>query len=212
MAPLRGRVFDYYKQLQQRHDLPVLPIGLYLHVGLDGIGWDVYEEWFWEHRVVHFEYAYIGLPALNALDYLDGPNLLGVALSALMRIPEERRAQLKAQALQRLATSGENDWRRFLLCEFVEAYLPLAGPQLAEYEQLLVTESFKEARMIGQTSYEKGVEKGQRALLQRQLERKFGPLNPATQERLGSWPAERLAELGDALLTAQSLRELGLED
>ena len=66
--------------------------------------------------------------------------------------------------------------------------------------------------MIGQTSYEKGVEKGQRALLQRQLERKFGPLNPATQERLGSWPAERLAELGDALLTAQSLRELGLED
>jgi hypothetical protein len=28
--------------------LPVLPIGLFLRVGLDGIGWDAYEEHFWK--------------------------------------------------------------------------------------------------------------------------------------------------------------------
>src|SRR5437660_437375 len=32
----RGRMFDYYRQLRQRHGLPVLPISLYLRVGLDG--------------------------------------------------------------------------------------------------------------------------------------------------------------------------------
>jgi hypothetical protein len=66
VAPLRGRMHAYYQHLKRRYDLPVLPIGLYLRVGLEGVGWDVYEEWFWEHRILHFEYAYIGLPALDA--------------------------------------------------------------------------------------------------------------------------------------------------
>jgi hypothetical protein len=29
-----------------------------------GVGWDAYQEHFWEHRLVRFEYAYVGLPAL----------------------------------------------------------------------------------------------------------------------------------------------------
>jgi hypothetical protein len=55
-----------------------------------------------------------------------------VALSALMRIAPERRAWLKAEALRRLVNCGESDQRRFLLCECVQAYLPLEGPQLEE--------------------------------------------------------------------------------
>ena len=111
VEPLRGRMFGYFHYLRHKHQIPVLPIGLYLQVGLNGIGWDVYEEWFWEQRLVHFEYAYIGLPALDAFKYLHGANWLGVALSALMRVPEARRAELKAEAMQRLATSPENEWR-----------------------------------------------------------------------------------------------------
>jgi hypothetical protein len=59
---------------------------------------------------------------------------------------------------------------------------------------------------------EKGMEKGQRALLQRQLERRFGRLSPVALERLTSWPGEQLGDLAEALLTAASLKELGLED
>ena len=70
------------------------------------------------------------------------------------------------------------------------------------------------------TSFEKGMEKGvkmgmetgQRDLLRRQLERRFGPLNAEAQERLASWPSERLPELAEDLITAASLKELGLED
>jgi hypothetical protein len=48
----------------------------------------VYEERFWELRPLHFEYLYVGLPALEALEYLQGDNWLGVA--ALMKIPRDR--------------------------------------------------------------------------------------------------------------------------
>jgi hypothetical protein len=140
VAPFRPRMFDYFWVLQDRHRLPVLPIALYLRVGLDGVGWEIYEQWFWEHRLVHFEYPYVGLPALDAEEYVGGDNLLGVALAALMRISPERRAWLKAEALRRLVACPEDDWRRLLLCECVQAYLPLEGPQLEEFEHLLVTE------------------------------------------------------------------------
>jgi len=122
VQPLRSRVYEYYEQLRRRHRLPVLPIGLYLRVGLDGVGWDVFEEYFWDHRLLHFEYAYVGLPALDAERYVAGENVLGIALAALMRIPEERRAELRAQAQKRLVECGENAYRCFLLSECVEAY------------------------------------------------------------------------------------------
>jgi hypothetical protein len=220
VAPLRRRMWEYYWQLRQRHGLPVLPIAVYLRAGLGGVGWDGYEEWFWDQQVVQFRYAYLGLPGLNALDYVEGSNSLGVALAALMRMPEDQQAELKANMMQRLATASENEWRRFLLCECVEAYLPLVGPQIEEYNHLLLTERYKEAHVMAMTTYEKGIEKGiemgiekgQRILLQGILEKKFGPLGKTTQERLASWPAERLTEVGAALVHAHSLRDLGLED
>ena len=99
-TPLRPRMFDAYVQLRRAHRLPVLPIGIFLRVGLNGIGVDVYEEHFWELRPVRFEYLYVGLPALDALEYVQGENWLGVALAALMRIPRDRVAWLGAEALQ----------------------------------------------------------------------------------------------------------------
>jgi hypothetical protein len=54
VAPLRPRMFDAYVQLRRQYRLPVLPIGIFLRVGLNGIGIDVYEESFWELRPVRF--------------------------------------------------------------------------------------------------------------------------------------------------------------
>src|SRR5438270_316515 len=50
VQPLRARMHDYYGQLR-RHGLPVLPVALYLRVGLEGIGVDVYIERFWDFEV-----------------------------------------------------------------------------------------------------------------------------------------------------------------
>ena len=49
-------------------------------------------------------------------------------------------------------------------------------------------------------------------MLRELLEERFGPLPPAVLERLQQLPAEQLTPLGKAVLHAQSLRELGLED
>ncbi len=53
---------------------------------------------------------------------------------------------------------------------------------------------------------------GQRRMLELQLEKQFGPLSDAARHRLAVWPAEKLLDLGIALLTATSIRDLGLED
>jgi hypothetical protein len=160
----------------------------------------------------------VGLPALDAEQYVNGDNWLGVALAALMRISPERRAWLKAEALRRLVTAPENDRRRFLLCECVQAYLPLEGPQLEAFEHLLVTERYAGIRPMATTWFEEGLEKGrqegllqgQRRLLQLQLEKLFGPLSPGARARLEAWPPERLEEAALRIREARSLDELGL--
>jgi hypothetical protein len=58
----------------------------------------------------------------------------------------------------------------------------------------------------------KGRERGQRDLIQLQLEELYGPLSAPTRARLASWSTERLAELGRSILRAKSLKELGLDD
>ena len=45
-APLRPRMFEAYTHLRRQDGLPVLTIGLFLRVGLNGIGIDVYTEHF----------------------------------------------------------------------------------------------------------------------------------------------------------------------
>src|SRR3954454_19301554 len=156
----RPRMFDYYIQLRRDTGLPVLPIALFLRVGLDGLGWDAYEEHFWEQRIVRFEYAYIGLPALDGEAYATGENLLGVALSALMRLPAERRAELYAEGLKRIAGSGETDYRRFLLSECLEAYAELDEGQKERLQALLHTETYREVEPLMKTTYERGIEDG----------------------------------------------------
>ena len=212
VQPLRARMYEYYEMLRRQYRLPVLPLALYLQVGLDGMGVDVYEEFFWEQMVLRFEYQYVGLPALDALEYVTRDNWLGVALAALMRIPPERKAWVKAEALRRLVESGESDQRRFLLTECIQAYLPLEGPQRDEYEHLLLSKPYEGVMKTEMTTFERGVVQGQRRLFERLLEQRFGKLTPRIRELLDALSAEVLEEKGLALKDAKSLRDLGLED
>jgi hypothetical protein len=201
-----------------------LPIALYLRVGLDGIGWDVYQEKYWDHTLVSFSYAYVGLPGLNGEQYVAGEHLLGVALTALMHVPPERRAAVHAEALRRLAEARENDYRRYLLLDCLEAYATLDEAQARELGALLQTERYQGAQTMAMTTFEKGkqaglqeglqqgLQQGRRTTLQKQLEARFGPLGLGAQQRLDGLSAEQLEGLTLALLKARSLQELGLED
>jgi len=227
---LRRRMFEYYETLRRRHNCPVLPIAVYLRVGLDGIGVDGYEEHFDDLDVLRFRYLYVGLPGLDAELYVQGGNWLGVSLSALMRVPRFRRAWLRSEALRRLVVEyRDNEYRQRLLLECVEAYAELDEEQQRVYQELLQTEKYKEIQPMMMTTYEKGVAKGleqgvakgleqgvakglesARRMLQGQLAQRFGPLHATTLETINSLPPERLEQIGMALLNAKSLEELGL--
>lgn len=211
-AALRPRMFEYYVQLRRDFGLPVLPIGLFLRVGLEGIGWDSYEEHFWEHQILHFDYAYIGLPALPGEQYALGENLIGVALSTLMRVPETRKVELYAEALKRVALARENDYRRHLLAECLEAYANLGPTDNERFQALMTTEQFAEVRPLMITTYERGKIAGQREMTLRQLQAKFGPLSATVRERVESLSLDELDRLAVELLEPRSLKELRLED
>jgi hypothetical protein len=87
--------------------------------------------------------------------------------------------------------------------------------QRHELDRLLVGERYSGVGTMVKTWFEQGEEQGLqkgRAIVRRQLEKRFGPLGKEAQARLQAWPADRLEELGEALLTANSLKELGLEE
>jgi hypothetical protein len=205
---LRPRMYEYYKGLRDRYHQPVWSLALYLHVGLEGVGWDVYEEHLWERRVLQFEYPYVGLPGLSAEEYANGESLLGVALSAMMRVPKERRLELVMHDLRRVAESSENDFRKRLLAGFVAKYRKLDKAQEQEFKRLLETEVYRGVKAMTTTWHEQG----ERKILERQLRRRFGPLSDRARERLAAMPEERLEELADGILDGKSLKELGLED
>ena len=211
IAGFRRRFFNYYVDLRRKYDLPVWPIGLFLRVGLEGVGWTAYTETFWGQRLLDFTFAYVGLPALNAEAYLSGENLLGVALTSLMRVPKERRVELQADGLDRIARSSQNDWRRFLLAETLQAYSDLDPAEWQRLQTLLVTDKYREARPMTLTYYERGQlhERLEATLLL--LEARFGPLAPAVKQRVETKSPEELRQLQVALVRAQTLKELGLE-
>jgi Domain of unknown function (DUF4351) len=69
---------------------------------------------------------------------------------------------------------------------------------------------------MAMTTFEKGVQagliQGQRTMLEKQPEIRFGSLSRCAQQHLESLSPEGLEALSMALLNARSLQELGLED
>jgi aryl-alcohol dehydrogenase-like predicted oxidoreductase len=129
-----------------------------------------------------------------------------------MRVPPARCAEVHAEALRRLAEASENDYRRYLLLDCLEAYARLDEAQSAELAALLRTERYQGTQAMAMTTFEKGLLQGRRLTLQEQLEDRFGPLSPSVQQRLDNMNFERLAALARALMRTQSLEELGLDD
>src|ERR1022692_4893045 len=104
-----------------------------------------------------------------------------------MRVPPARRAEVHAEALRRLAEARENNYRRYLKLDCLEAYATLDEEQAQELGALLRTERYQGAQAMAVTTFEKGVQaglqQGWRTALQKQLEARFGPLSASARER-----------------------------
>ena len=145
---------------------------------------------------------------------------------AKMEYNRRERVRLKADFLRLILRSPVDPARRSLLVEFVETYLPLAGREKTEFQQIVTADQqYAEVeRMI--TVYEKdgiekglqkgrqeGLEKGRQEGLQEalilQLEKRFGKLDDAAKRRVRRLrSAERLDSLLLAVLDAKSVDDL----
>ena len=140
------------------------------------------------------------------------------ALAAFMK-PSQGRARLKLECLKRIARAGLDGVKQFLLVNAVETRLRLKGREQVAYEQLLQGEQLQEVRQMEMTwAYEleqqgvrRGRQEGRLGLVRRLLTARFGPLSEQTARRLEALSSsEALDDLGEKLLTARSLEELGL--
>ena len=149
-----------------------------------------------------------------------------------MRLPADRRAELYAEGLKRIASSGENDYRRFLLVECLEAYAELDDGQKERLQALLQTDPYQEVESLMKTTYERGIEQGiergieqgiergmergieqgERRLTLRLMQANFGPLSPKVKQQVEALSPEALTQLQLDLLKAQALGELRLGD
>jgi hypothetical protein len=75
-------------------------------------------------------------------------NLLGVALMASMKVPQERRLEIARQAWRRLVQCLLNEKRRYLICECVDAYTPLEPGQRQVIKRDVLSDQESEARAI----------------------------------------------------------------
>ncbi len=145
-----------------------------------------------------------------------------------MRLPSDRRPELYAEGLKRIAGSGENDYRQFLLAECLEAYSELDEADKERLQALLHSEAYQEVEPLMKTTYERGIEQGiergieqgiergieqgERRSALRLMEAKFGPLTAKVKQQVEDLSSNALAQLQFDLLNAQSLEELRLGD
>jgi hypothetical protein len=168
--------------LRQKYTELILPVAVYLRVGLNGIGIDSYEERLGDFQVVQYNYLYVGLPALEAERYLQRGEALAAALAATMSISPDRRPDVKA---------------------------PLERPEeQQEFDRLIQTEQFSEVQRMATTWYAQGMVAGQL----KAIHTRFGPIPLKLRQRLEACPEEKLSELLRLSLAVESLEELRVED
>jgi hypothetical protein len=205
---IKPRLPRYYFHLKDRERQPVLPIVLYLRVGMEGIGVDTVEEFIGDFNVMTFRYCYVGLPALDAVQYSQGENLLGVAFSALMSAAKESWPWIGAKALLRLDEVNLTDYQRFLLTDCVNAYLPLDEEGRRMFERITAMEPYSKIVARNKTPYDMGMEHGARTLAIALLESKFRTVPKPYLERIQQLSQRELQELAVKTPNAATIDEL----
>jgi hypothetical protein len=230
----RAGMFHYYEHLRVRYAKPVLPVALYLRVGLNGLGTDVYEESFLGKIILRFEYFYIGLPALDAEKYCLEQSPLAIALSSLMKCPRDRRVELLVLAFKRLLELELNDRQLWLLCDCLIAYSRMDEKQVEELRKIMTSEANKSTFPYVRTFFDDGLIEGRRLgheegrsegraegraegqqllleMVESIISSRFGSLNEGSKNKLRSLSVEELRALCPLILKANNLSELGLE-
>ena len=157
----------------------------------------------------------MGLAHLRAEEYLKkGP--LGAGLAALMaRKKAGDPVVLRTDMERRVAASGLDEARKFLLFDVIATYFELSDDERERYETLISRKEYRtvleEKLTYSDRMRAEGAVEAKRETLLRLLTAKFGPLSSETIAKVAAVPsAAKLDSHLERILSATSLEEMGL--
>ena len=174
VTDIERRLPDYYFYLRRAKRKPVLPVVVFLKVGLDGLGIREIRDPAEGDPTLIFFYRYVGLPALPAAEYLRGDNWLGVALSALMKAGKEQRIPFGIEAMDRLGSGSLSDGKKSLLGDCVETYIDIPDSDSKRFRDILEGNATGRVPAMHKTrvqiAREEGIERGREEGIERGIE------------------------------------------
>lgn len=211
---LPQRMFEYYTLLRVLRRKSVWPLALVLAPRSGGLGWRSYTEHLFEHEVVRFTYAQVGLRDMPARTYVAMGSPVAAALTALMDLSHSDPAVIKLAALYTVVDSGLTEGDKRFLIDVMGTYLatqdlPPSGEKTMEaLQEIEMTWLERAEHEAGERGLERGVVAGKRQTLIHLLEVRFGSLPADLATRLEALQDEAVLDtLLERLLSAQSLAE-----
>jgi len=140
------------------------------------------------------------------------PNPVASALMSKMQIAQDDRPRVKLECLRLWATLNVNPAKMQLISGFVDTYLRLNAQEEQVFQTQLAQLQPQEEEPIMEivTSWmEQGIERGQMALILRQLPRRIGQgLTSALENQIRQLPLLQLEALAEALLDLSTVEDL----
>ena len=160
-----------------------------------------------QHTYLRFDYLACMLADTPAEPWMDSDNLVARLNLPNMHWPQERRIDIYAQAIRGLLSLEPDVEKRLKYVDFVDIY-----SKLDENEQRIYTERYPQANwsMVGlrERMRQEGKQEAVLTVLSRQIERRFGPLDPTVTERLQQASTADLERWADNFVDARTLDEV----
>jgi hypothetical protein len=210
-----ARMFRYFARLHEKYGLPIYPIALLSYDSPQREEPNRYEVSFPNLKVLQFEFHAIQLNRLNWRNFLRTPNPVVAALMTKMQIAPEDRPRVALECLRMIATLKLDRARQTLIHSFMDAYLRLSAEERKVYNRQVQSMSEPERKVVMQIinqweehALQRGQEQGSRAILVRQLARKFGQLPTPLHEKLDGLSQDKLEQLADAVLDFSTVADV----
>ena len=146
---------------------------------------------------------------------LYSPNLVARLNLPNMHWSPEQKVDIYGHALRGLLELESDPERQLKYLDFIDIYSDLDDTEMQDYQARYPQESTKMAglteRLLNegmQKGRQEGRQEGELNVLLRQLTRRFGTLDPATEQRLQQASSDDLERWADNILDAESLDEV----
>ena len=162
-----------------------------------------------------FDYRMAEIGGMPVERWLGSDNLVARVNLPNMRGAGARRVEVYGEAVRGLLGLEADPRKRAKYLDFIDIYADLADNERERYKQQYPEENETMAGIV-QTARDEGIEQGmrrgrvdgERALLQRQLLRRFGSLTAEVSERVSAASAADLEAWGDKVLDADTLDDV----